>query len=683
MRADDPHHQPPARLPLAWTITTCIVLALLFVPLLGTPLHEYAQTRATLPVLFKIREATGHAPNVHPKLKIFAYDDTSFARQGVSDLSLATWADLLEGIAARKPRAVYIDKLFSLPPTPGEQDLKAIDRLAKLDVKVVSVAFTRPTPIKFREPLTLEGPLYQLSSYFDRIQDTLLQGFVPMENAMGSYVYGADHRLAKVFRRAGHSLNAGFGKASALLQVGRGQVLPHMVLMGEDRLKIKHHALYLGDTVSVPLDDAGRMIVDFAPPLTLAQQSRRFINLLDKVDKGEAQTEVDPGDSVLLLPHMYTGNTDFTVTPIGPMPGPYVIASLLNSLIKNEWIAPAENDMGVVALAGALGVVLGHFLRRRSWAAVFLAASGWVGASAGLFIYRNVLTDFTLPVCALFAGAVVAAIQTGGLRDKVTLFLRLMRRENAKLQAEIDQAGAVARVFLPQNPPAWPEVAIGAFHQSLWSASGDWYAFEQSADGRFRHFILCDISGHGMQAAIIVSTCKTVLNLMRRERPEVFEDRNFVRTYAALLNITLFQNGQNQHLTTLTGFTLDSTTGELWHLSCGHPPPVLVRHDEGNPTIERLSSSHNLLGLEEDVVLQLRKVQLKAKDEILAFTDGVKIPRSHKQLLARLGELHGYGPEEAAARLVGAGSFAPAEFEDDVSLVWFRFRSFDRRTNAA
>ncbi len=668
---------------MAWTIATSVVLSLVFVPLLGTAVHEYAQTRVTLPILFKIRELAGKAPTIHPKLKIFAYDDTSFAKQGLADLSLPTWAKILHGVSERKPRAIYIDKLFSLPPQPGPEDVKAIEELAKVSAKVVSVAFARPNPIRYREPLKLEGPLYELANYFDRIQDTLLQGFVPMENALGYYVYGADQRLAKVFRRAGHSLNAGYGKASALLQVDRGRVLPHMILMGEDRLKIKHHTLYVDGQMKVPLDEAGRMIVDFAPPTAYPKQSRRILNLIDKADRGEPQTDVEAGDTVLLLPHMYTGNTDFTVTPVGPMPGPYVVASLLNSLIKNEWIAPAENEAWIIVLAASLGVAMGHFLRRRTWLGVTLAGAGWVATSASLFIYTGILTDLTMPLFVLVFGAVVAGIQAGGVRDKLSLFIRYMKRENAKLQAEIDQAGAVASVFLPHRPPTWSNVQIGAFHKSLWSASGDWYAFEQSADGRLRHFILCDISGHGMQAAIIVSTCKTLINLMRREKPEAFESTAFVQHYASLLNMTLFQNGQTQHLTTLTGFTIDAETGELWHLSCGHPSPIVIRHGESGPVVERLISSHNLLGLQSEVGLTLRRVVIRPKDQILAFTDGVKLPKSHKQLLLRLGELRGYDLEEAASLLIGVDGTTPTNFDDDVSLVWFRFTAIGKQAGAA
>jgi hypothetical protein len=674
-------HAP--RPPFTWTVMTSLVLALLFLPLLGTPVHEFAQTRMTLPVLFKVREWVGKAPTIHPKLKIFAYDDTSFAKQGLADLALPTWAKILKGIAERNPKAIYIDKLFSLPPDPGPQDIRAIEDLTRLRSKIVSVAFARPTPIRYREPLVLDGPLYQLSSYFDRIQDTLLEGFIPMENAFDWHVYGADHRLAGVFRRAGHSLNAGYGKASALIQVGRGKVLPHMVLMGSDRLKIKQHTLFVDGTQRVPLDPSGRMIVDFAPPASYGKHSRRILNLIDKADRGEPQTEIEAGDFVLLLPHMYTGNTDFTVTPVGPMPGPYVVASLLNSLTKNEWIAPSTHDGTFVMLAILIGVILGHTMRQRTWLGVLGMVSLWIATSCYFFIYRHILLDLTSPISALNVSALVAATQAAGLGDKLALFLRIMKRENATLRREIDHAGAVASVFLPHKPPRWSNMQIGAFHKSLWSASGDWYAFEESSDGSLRHFVLCDISGHGMQAAIIVSTAKTVINLMRQEKPELFEQRDFVAHYARVLNMTLFQNGQTRHLTTLTGFTLDMRTGELWHLSCGHPSPILIRHNLGDPAVERLISSHNLLGLQNEIGLTLRRVIIRPKDQLLMYTDGVRLPRSHKHLIQRLEELRGYDLEEAAGRLVGVDGSTPPTFEDDVSLVWFRFLDLGSDRKAA
>ena len=101
-----------ARPPLALTLATAFFLSVLSAAYVNTSLYEFVQTHLALPVLFKVRQALGHAPAIHPKLKIFAYDDTSLAKHGAADLSLTTWSRILKGISERRPKAIYIDKTF-------------------------------------------------------------------------------------------------------------------------------------------------------------------------------------------------------------------------------------------------------------------------------------------------------------------------------------------------------------------------------------------------------------------------------------------------------------------------------------------------------------------------------------------------------------------------------------------
>lgn len=660
--------------------TTFVVLATFFHAFARSQPHEYLETRFTLPLLFKARASLGRATTLDPKLKVFAFDDTTFAKLGTPDLPMETWAKILLSLADRLPAAVYIDKIFSLPPEPSASDAAALKTLASLEAKIVTTAFVAAQPIKFRTPLALEAPAYRLETYFETPIVMMTEGFLPMPTARGQTPYAADKRLAGIFRYAGHSMNAGFGKAAALLDVAPGRVLPHMALMGADKLSIEKRELYARDASGkkheVPLDAEGRMFVDFGEPAHYFKSSKRMLGLIENALAGRPQLEVNEGDTVLLLPAMYTGHTDFTITPIGPLPGPYVVASLVNSLIRRDWVAPFSQDWALPILAVALGTVSVGWFGAFTWLGAFGILVLWLLAGGASFIYLRVLVDVSGPALAFLGTTLVCSAQRSGVREKLVRIMKLLKTENEKLQTEIDQAGQIASAFRPYPPPRWGGLTIGAFHRSLSSASGDWYAFEASPSGAFRHFLMCDISGHGVQAAIVVSTCKTVLSIMARDQREAMESPDFLLNFVRSLNATLYKHGRGGHVTTLAGVTFQDGTDEVRFLCCGHPQPLAVRYGE-KPTVERLNSFHNPVGIKPEIKLELSSTKLGAGEHLLVYTDGLHLPRSGRKMDKKLLELaRSTPPEDAVQRLSrmdwddGAKGPLP-EPDDDISLVWF------------
>src|SRR5690606_37968021 len=123
--------------------------------------------------------------------------------------------------------------------------------------------------------------------------------------------------------------------------------------------------------------------------------------------------------------------------------------------------------------------------------------------------------------------------------QRMNRLVRYLRDENTLMQAELRPANEISRVSLPSQTPRWQELEIGPFHKPMTMGSGDWYTFEVSPSGNLMHYIMCDISGHGVQAAIIVSTCKTVMSMLVTEQPELLESPTFIEKYVEVLNKTL------------------------------------------------------------------------------------------------------------------------------------------------
>ena len=105
----------------------------------------------------------------------------------------------------------------------------------------------------------------------------------------------------------------------------------------------------------------------------------------------------------------------------------------------------------------------------------------------------------------------------------------------------------MAVAYKPDPLPEWDGLYIGGYHKCLHLASGDWFGFQSSKSGHLKHIIMCDITGHGVQAALVVSACKVLLGNLRAMNPEIFETTNFntefmkILRFHSILQITLVQ----------------------------------------------------------------------------------------------------------------------------------------------
>jgi sigma-B regulation protein RsbU (phosphoserine phosphatase) len=65
---------------------------------------------------------------------------------------------------------------------------------------------------------------------------------------------------------------------------------------------------------------------------------------------------------------------------------------------------------------------------------------------------------------------------------------------------------------------------------------------------------------------------------------------------------------------------LDTTSKTLEYVSCGHPPALLRRHDL---PVELLEGEGIPFGIQKMDEIKVQKIQLKSKDLVIAYTDGV------------------------------------------------------------
>jgi class 3 adenylate cyclase len=352
---------------------------------------------------FHVRAALGRAPALDGRLRIFGYDDRAVAMFERPEMTLDDWAVLLEAIAARRPRAIIIDQMFGFLP-PGEPG--AMERLQRtlLDNQMIAAgAFAHPYRIPYREMLDLSRRDFRL----DRMTDYKLDraGWLPIQSLN---VYGPHRNLRDTFAHIGHIVYPGEGRITPLVRVSQNVAVPHLTLYAADELEVDDDGLELGG-VRVPLDDRGRIAVNFSAPETYFNATLSLKSTLNVARTRGDISSVHEGDIVLVIPLLYTGNHDVLDTPVGRIPGGYILAANINSILTGQWLDPVNAGPALSVLAAFAASVLGFAFGPVSfWPAFLIALTLLCGAPLLLFAYAGTIVPWFFPALG-FVGAALTS----------------------------------------------------------------------------------------------------------------------------------------------------------------------------------------------------------------------------------------------------------------------------------
>jgi stage II sporulation SpoE-like protein len=184
-------------------------------------------------------------------------------------------------------------------------------------------------------------------------------------------------------------------------------------------------------------------------------------------------------------------------------------------------------------------------------------------------------------------------------------FARLTRTRPMSVAAEMQWS------LMPPMTFANQRVAVSAMMEPAYEIAGD--AFDYAEAGDVVHLAIFDAMGHdtaaGLTANLAVAACRS-----HRRR-----NASLQQAADAIEHALIEQFSHSRYATGILA-DLDTSTGELTWLNCGHHPPVLIR--EGTPRVLDCRPSGPLgTGLGLDRVLCREK--LARGDRILLYTDGI------------------------------------------------------------
>ena len=227
--------------------------------------------------------------------------------------------------------------------------------------------------------------------------------------------------------------------------------------------------------------------------------------------------------------------------------------------------------------------------------------------------------DFDLPVIKSRDEVGRLASSFIYMKEALKKYIKELKETTAvkeRMESELKIAHDIQMSIVPKTFPPFPEKQefdIYALLDPAKEVGGDLYDFFFIDEERVC-FVIGDVSGKGVPAALFMAVVKTLIKtiaheigspdkILERVNKEASRDNDscvFVTVFCGILNIK---------------------TGEVCYTNAGHNPPLIIR---GKEKIDFLEAKKNTaIGIDEEAVFRKEELILQPGDTIYMYTDGV------------------------------------------------------------
>ncbi len=258
-------------------------------------------------------------------------------------------------------------------------------------------------------------------------------------------------------------------------------------------------------------------------------------------------------------------------------------------------------------------------------------------------------------------------------------FIKNAQKEHSQLkliQSDLHVAREIQETILPKEFQPFPEENTFEIFASMRAAEyvgGDFYDFFKIDNDRLG-FVIADVSGKGVPAAIYMAISRTVIRAiaMSENSPAICMER---------ANEILCQESVNDMFVTAFYGILNIHTGSIIYSNAGHNPPIFLMKKDAS--ISSLPLTNDLvLGAMPTIKYHEKMIQLAPGDSLFLYTDGVTEARNSKNELfgdKRLEEICSRSIDASPCELIAQITHEVTEFEkgkeqsDDITLLSIKY----------
>jgi len=261
-----------------------------------------------------------------------------------------------------------------------------------------------------------------------------------------------------------------------------------------------------------------------------------------------------------------------------------------------------------------------------------------------------------------------------GVNTTVSALEDSIAEVNARIDRELSAARAIQEGALPTAQPPFPDIDSFDLYATMDPArevGGDFYDYFDLGT-RGIGFVVADVSGKGMPAALFMMAAKTAIRGAMEAKADLAKAID-------IANRSLCKgNGSELFVTAFAGI-FDYRTGKLTYVNAGHNKPLVMRGGEWSWLKERSGPGMGWFDWAEYKAFETR---LEPGDELFAYTDGVNEAFNaegeqygNDRLEAFLGK-HGHLHPRRLLRAQRAdliGWSYGAEQSDDITMLGLKF----------
>lgn len=253
-------------------------------------------------------------------------------------------------------------------------------------------------------------------------------------------------------------------------------------------------------------------------------------------------------------------------------------------------------------------------------------------------------------------------------------FIKKAQQEHSQLESiqnDLHVAQEIQQTILPKTFPPFPEMQtfdLYAYMSAAKYVGGDFYDFFKIDQDRLG-FVIADVSGKGVSAAIFMAISRTVIRAIALTE-------NSAAQCMQRSNTILCQESVNDMFVTVFYGILNIHTGVITYSNAGHNPPILMKED-GSASFVPLTNDL-ILGAIEDTTFHEKQLTLSPGDNLFLYTDGVTEAMnvghelySEKRLLENCQKLTGKSPKDIVEEITETvGEFVVGAVQsDDITLL--------------
>ena len=240
---------------------------------------------------------------------------------------------------------------------------------------------------------------------------------------------------------------------------------------------------------------------------------------------------------------------------------------------------------------------------------ITMIGMGIQGYAIWAALTRSLIWPIMWPSGVILYATILLIYYIGFCMQNATLASELIRK--TQLESEQLAAQAIQKTLQPTSMEEIPGYEIGAFYKPLRAVGGDYFDVVDLPGSRTL-FVVADVSGKGMPAALLAANIQALVRSLSTITPDV-------AALASQINRHLFRYTPGNRFATAAFIVLDRNSGELLYVNAGHNPPIVWRAGQTN----LLPATGTALGWFDDTTYGVGRMTIPPEGGLLIYTDGL------------------------------------------------------------